>query len=114
MTPSKLKELAMKATPGPWTLGWFESGGQPLISGIVKEEKTIVAAYSHTSDSDALHIAAANPETILKLLQERDELIAALDAITEPMGYDEEAECRALRKCHNALKASDLRWENND
>ena len=65
MNIEKLKRLAEAAAPGPWTTGFF---GAYCIMGI----------GSDMQKKDAVYIAAANPDTILELIRQRDELLAAL------------------------------------
>ena len=72
MNIEKLKRLAEAAAPGPWTTGFF---GAYCIMGI----------GSDMQKKDAVYIAAANPDTILELIRQRDELLAALkDALELP------------------------------
>ena len=69
MNTEELKKLAMAATPGPWAHGvtWIEH-----LGGIVALGNTA------RSKQDVAYVASANPATILALIAERDELLAAL------------------------------------
>ena len=78
MNIEKLKRLAEAAAPGPWTTGFF---GAYCIMGI----------GSDMQKKDAVYIAAANPDTILELIRQRDELLAALkdarEMVSDWAGY---------------------------
>ena len=70
MNIEELKRLAEAATPGPWSShpnGYY---------GVHSNTGTICSTGEKIAD--ALYIAAANPATILELIQQRDELLAAL------------------------------------
>ena len=70
MNIEKLKRLAEAATPGPWSShpnGYY---------GVHSNTGTICSTGEKIAD--ALYIAAANPAAILELIQQRDELLAAL------------------------------------
>ena len=69
MNIEELKRLAVAATPGPWAHGvtWIEH-----LGGIVALGNTA------RSKQDVAYVAAANPAAILELIQQRDELLAAL------------------------------------
>ena len=70
MNIEELKRLAEAATPGPWSShpnGYY---------GVHSNTGTICSTGEKIAD--ALYIAAANPAAILELIQQRDELLAAL------------------------------------
>lgn len=96
MTNEELERLAKAATPGPWRSVIDDTGGQwsgwPLC--IVPEnddDRSVVRTgglwpyewdakvSQHEAVSTAAFIAAANPATILALLSERAELLAAVE-----------------------------------
>jgi len=71
-----LRQLAEAATPGPWTQ--YQSGlpeYNNVCFGIEKGEALICGAAE--TEADAAYIAAAHPQAILALLDERDALRAA-------------------------------------
>ena len=88
MTPKQLRELAEKATPGPWLFGERHGGRQIGVyfkPGPSQTPECI--CYHHMKKApwrrpnrikNMSYITAANPETILKLLDERDELRLAV------------------------------------
>ena len=67
---AELEALAKDATPGPWFGEWQEGDdwwsilGQPIGEMVCPEVATC------TDDDDARYIAAANPQTVLDLLDE--------------------------------------------
>ena len=69
---TKLRELAMKATPGPWLLRATEWNLYLVQSGREGDGSIVDTAYSRRNDID--YIAAANPATVLALLDEIDRL----------------------------------------
>jgi len=70
MNIEELKRLAEAATPGPW----FDDAGA-IRTNEVQYVKPIAIVYSLRN---SVFIAAANPAAILELIQQRDELLAAL------------------------------------
>ena len=73
---TKLRELAQKATPGPWTQwegrGWVHAG-TPEANGQIC--RTDCGDFSDAQEiKNAEYIAAANPATVLALLDELDRL----------------------------------------
>lgn len=89
MNITELKELAEKATPGPWHWDSDPVKGDPLGRNrfrVVALGRTITQCYYSSGDemaqTEASYIAAANPAAIL-------ELIAQLE--------DAQGEIRALR-----------------
>ena len=78
MKTEELKRLAEAATPGPWAHGvtWIEH-----LGGIVTLGNTA------RSKQDVAYVAAANPAAILELIQQRDELLAALRGLYNVICY---------------------------
>ncbi|MGU4290173.1 ead/Ea22-like family protein [Escherichia coli] len=75
-----LREAAEKATPGPWRRASTQFNG--ITHGKFSFTKEDIIA-SAPEKRDAIFIAAANPATVLALL---DELEAAEKRIAEPSG----------------------------
>jgi len=69
MNIEELKRLAEAATPGPW----YDRAG--VLRGTGGGIKPIATIYNGLNSP---YIAAANPAAILALIQQRDELLAAL------------------------------------
>lgn len=73
---TKLRELAQKATPGPWGyeldhgsfLRIYSDAGSGIVDGCG------CCGSPNCDEVNATFIAAANPATVLTLLDERDEL----------------------------------------
>ncbi len=63
MTLSELEQLAKDATPGPWS--YRETGWSSYLTA---DGKTAVVE-STVNNLDMRYIAAANPETILRLIE---------------------------------------------
>ena len=72
MNIEELKRLAEAATPGPW----YDRAG--VLRGTGGGIKPIATIYNGLNSP---YIAAANPAAILELIQQRDELLAALKAL---------------------------------
>ncbi len=91
-----LRELAEKATPGPWefTEGYY---------AINRPERTFVY---RVANANAMHdtrlIAAANPTAILALLDERDAALADLEAARVVYQMTREALSREAAKTERA------------
>jgi hypothetical protein len=66
-----LRELADKATQGPWHV---------FRAGVCMGDETFVHSRSEGGRADSGYIAAANPEVIRELLDERDELQKELNS----------------------------------
>ncbi|HCF5141355.1 ead/Ea22-like family protein [Pseudomonas aeruginosa] len=107
MDTNKLKELAERATPGPWVVDAQQSGA---IFNIESESGDLCIAMSQENPAstrlemneqrrvNAEFIAAANPQAILALLDEIDRL---------------KAENEALRGALQAV-VDDPTWRSND
>ncbi|RUE98630.1 ead/Ea22-like family protein [Pseudomonas aeruginosa] len=90
MDTNKLKELAERATPGPWVVDAQQSGA---IFNIESESGDLCIAMSQENPAstrlemneqrrvNAEFIAAANPQAILALLDEIDRLKAENEAL---------------------------------
>ncbi len=89
MDTNKLKELAERATPGPWSCNrhWAIVGGPILefTNGAAQQQIAMACGQSWMRDDElrnnAEFIAAANPKTILALLDEIDQLKAENEAL---------------------------------
>lgn len=82
----KLREIANAATPGPWEYG-MTTFGDPQdgpthacvrVEGAHWTDHLAVIEGSTEGDLDMAHIAAFDPPTVLALLDEIEELRAAL------------------------------------
>ena len=78
---AQLRALAEKATPGPWTIELGEDGDEfsCYIFGQIPSGSTIVAFVEH--EDEAKYIAAADPATILSLLDLADRHAALVSAV---------------------------------
>jgi len=75
MTLTDLERLARAATPGEWANDeqwprWVLANDEPLASTV----------HSSRPEADAAYIAALSPERVLQLLDERDQMIAVIEA----------------------------------
>ncbi len=68
---AKLRELAQNATPGPW---YTSAPSEHAVWYDIKDGRYLIADTSSgfTDDGNAEYIAAANPATVLALLDELD------------------------------------------
>jgi hypothetical protein len=96
MTPDykALREAAEKATPGPWLAlpsppmdgyeyYWVQAQPNPILRGFTKE----IARVPHTDqEHDAIFIAAANPSTIISLLDALAASEAKLEKARDALG----------------------------
>jgi hypothetical protein len=77
VTHDELRALALAATPGPWSaherpyMGWDIDPIEPGLRGMLERE------------ADARYIAAANPATVLALLDDLTRLRAAARAFCQ-------------------------------
>jgi hypothetical protein len=84
-----LRRLAEAATPGPWeTIGNLVCRGLGGVARVENDgtdystgEPLSDEAIEATEQADAAYIAAANPQTILALLDEREALQAKHDSL---------------------------------
>ena len=91
MIHDELRKLAEAATPGPWDLGTKPQG--KYTSGTIKKNGveiavTWAAAWNDDYDTGSLpykenaaFIAAANPKTVLELLDEIAELEGEIESL---------------------------------
>lgn len=121
LTPAQLEELENKAkaaTPGPWTnaehIGVVETGYQPECCE--SDECCIIAELNYSGrccaaiqeEHDTAHIAAANPSTVLALVEEVKRLREAEENWCEPVRKfltAESNEVKALREENAILKS---------
>lgn len=89
MNITELKELAEKATPGPWVAGDDEDSDYFLVGPCGDDGIVYQSVVKLHSETNADYIAAANPAAIL-------ELIAKLE--------DAQGEIRALRATEAGLR----------
>ena len=70
---TKLRELAQNSTPGPW---YTSAPSEHAVWYDIKDGRYLIAdtSCSFTDDGNAEYIAAANPATVLALLDELDRL----------------------------------------
>ena len=66
---TKLREIAVAATDGPWNLHTLRTDETHDIRGSIDDEANIVI-YAECEDADADHIAAFDPPTVLALIDE--------------------------------------------
>lgn len=89
----ELREAAEAATPGPWTW-WTSCSFNRLSSDATRKDGDVLHAVKYRdgvcgiegSEADMRFIALANPQTILALLAERDDLAARLSAAERDAG----------------------------
>jgi hypothetical protein len=105
----RLREIAERATPGPW---------ESILSGPVSRQRLVVdddackVVDCGVSNANAAFIAAANPQTVLALLDEIDRYagydkeLAAVGLRTGQMVTAFEAESDSLRSQLAALAAA--------
>ena len=85
MNTEELKRLAEAATPGPWGYDYDDQDHDTCIGILWGTNHYAIATIPYNGQvsdekvtATARLIAAANPATILALIQQRDELLAAL------------------------------------
>lgn len=96
MDTNKLKELAERATPGPWSCNrhWAIVGGPTLefTNGAAQQQIAMACwqSWMHEEElrNNAEFIASANPKTVLALLDEIDMLKAENDRLRQGMKGD--------------------------
>ena len=110
MNTEELKRLAQAATPGPWEYQ-KDSKDFPINGYVVVRDciySVCVLPYEGIRTDDRVtdngaYIAAANPAAILALIQQRDELLAALELFMERVDEPPEANC----SCHISPPCND-------
>ncbi|HBO3174871.1 TPA: ead/Ea22-like family protein [Pseudomonas aeruginosa] len=92
---AELRRLAKAATPGPWE---YQA---PLKILAADRTSIVLIALSHANyredEANSRLIAAANPKTILALLDEIDRLKAENDALREALSQISNASCSDAR-----------------
>lgn len=76
---NELRELAEKASPGPWDARCREFSNTELPRNIWSEYGWVCKTEGISPVEDAEFISAANPETVLALLDEIDQLEAEVE-----------------------------------
>lgn len=66
---TKLREIAVAATDGPWNLHTLRTDETHYIRGSIDDEANTVI-YAECEDADAHHIATFDPPTALALIDE--------------------------------------------
>jgi len=101
---TKLRELAMNATPGPWTAtnrsDWSECVAEISDWHVVP---TLQQSELSNMDVDAAYISAANPATVLALLDELERTQGSV-AITSAALSAAERELQRLRPIEAAAR----------
>ncbi len=129
---SKLKELALAATPGPWKWIMGFGGWKSLIRGAEKDIEVNRVLYVRNDGlagmrhADGDYIAAANPTTILDLLAERESLRARVEELEGALddlrpskqtcfcGYDRNRTTFHEQYCANASKALERKGRDDE
>lgn len=109
---TKLKELAERATPGPWSCNrhWAIVGGPILefTNGAAQQQIAMACGQSWMHDEElrnnAEWIAAANPAAVLELIAEVERL-QALIHISDATGWEERS-CGEIAKARKALEGT--------
>lgn len=96
LAETSLRKLAEDATPGPWIKRGYVPGIGFGVDGVT-------AVAHHTTSADADFISAANPAAVLELIQQCDELLAALELFMERVDEPPEANC----SCHISPPCND-------
>ena len=109
MNITELKELAEKATPGPWHRMANKDFG-PISASDDQSFGMFIDCGSAHSDDDANYIAAAHPAAILELIADRDSWEQqASDRTDDAVRFatqleDAQGEIRALRATEQNLR----------
>lgn len=101
MPTDPLREAALAATPGPWEMYEYIHGGGRIYKG------RYLVADAHTQENRA-YIRAADPTTILRLLDERDALRAALEGLANATASCPDALMAGAS--HDPAQANLYRW----
>lgn len=75
---SRLKELASRATPGPWECDKWGDGSSGDVSANVLAPSSESVLCHDIMDFDAAYIAAASPDTVLALVEAVERMRFAL------------------------------------
>ena len=105
----KLYELAQAATPGPWS--WAGSSYINAVSMTNPENATVVCEMASVDDqearNDAAYIAAADPTTILALIDRCQRAETALREIRTAAAWRDDLDPKErLRMCLVAARAA--------
>lgn len=127
MDRQELRRLAEKATPGPWAydfvgeksndwcVGQAVDQNDKLIEGEVPDSKDFVV-IEHVAEmtdgnlSDARYIAAANPNTVIALLDETD----SLSSQVQSLNLEVERLREAVEKAESSLLCASLQCPQDD
>ena len=104
----KLAQAANDLDPGEWTAGNNQWAGCVLTKAtLLGRDISLCVADCSALEAAAMqntaYIAAANPAAILALIQQRDELLAALELFMERVDEPPEANC----SCHISPPCND-------
>lgn len=110
---TKLKELAERATPGPWVSTESAESEHERWVMTSDQQWSICATHSGAQGADCAQdnadfIAAANPQAILGLIAEVDRLrerLQALIHISDATGWEEHS-CGEIAKARKALEVT--------
>ncbi len=112
MTLTELKELAQKATPGPWVLDGIDQDEPHIISTIIS--KGLYSPHPHVAScpmqwkdhykhlNNAAFIAAANPHVVLQLIERIEKLTLAVKGEWSELQVEHEAEFREFLSKYGA------------
>jgi hypothetical protein len=109
----ELKRIAEAATPGNWGYSYDGSGDFSINTDAFEHtgDRCIASLWRSYTDSgklykdgDAAFIAAANPQTVLSLIDRIERLRSALDLAQDWMAANvPEMECRGGEDCDHCL-----------
>lgn len=99
MKTEQLKQAALKATPGPWRYDYMPGYCGELIAN---NGKCVASFNDEPTAEDATHFEAANPATILALLECVDALRDMLEQFTKTPSTLKDSQVRV--KGHAALQ----------
>lgn len=112
---TKLRELAMNATPGPWEFSSWDINSFAIVAGFDSPGSTTgeMIVYPDASDeegyggvkllNDAEYIAAANPATVLALLDELERTQGSVAIVSAALSAAER-ELQRLRSIESAAR----------
>ena len=98
---TKLRELAQKATPGPWTYFHYPKYKHHHVSVPIDGSSMTLLLFQDGCQTtkpkeDAEYIAAANPATVLELLDEIDRLRSDVNGAAECIARQAQTIARLL------------------
>lgn len=99
---NELRKLCTSATPGPWHTS---APSEHAVWYDIKDGRYLIADTSSgfTDDGNAEYIAAANPATVLALLDEIDRSIGTIDIVSAAL-FAAEKELAELRTIEAAAR----------